>query len=196
MTTNEDKYKGKGNKGKKFSYVYDEIGYKQGGCYAFTPYDNVDRNGKTLIKVGFTVNFRNRFEDYYTSFTEGVYILNLLENPKIKPEPTRDVKKDTKKFYYVKRVFYLQVEKFIMAEIIRLGGIRVKSTTRITNSDENGGDTEWFYTSPQCVKQAFSTAQNKYEGRLYSPKQDIKKKGKEDLANPDKKFVGTIITFI
>jgi hypothetical protein len=196
MTTNEDKHKGKSNTGKKFSYVYDEIGYKLGGCYAFTPYDNIDRNGKTLVKVGFTVNFRNRFEDYYTSFTTGVYILNLLENPTIKPIPSRDDKKDTNKFYYIKRVFYLKVERFIMDEIIRLGGIRIKSTTRITNADEKGGETEWFYTKIEWVKQAFRNAKEMYDGRLYSPKQDIKKQAKEDLANKDKKFVGNIITFV
>ena len=166
--------------GKKETYVSDTLGFKLGGCYSFTPYDNIDRNGKTLIKVGFTTNFRHRFEDYYTSFTEGVYILNLLESP------TKDIRfrdKDSKQVYTVKRVRYMQVEKFIMNHIIKNGGLRVKSTTRMRNADIFGGDTEWFYTNFKTVTNAFNAAQNEFGGRLHTENQDIKAKVKEDLAS-------------
>ena len=192
MTTNEDKYKGKGFKGNKFTYVRDELGFNYGGIYAFTPYDNISGDKRTLIKVGMTNNFNRRFDGYYTSFPDGVFVIALLQDP-VDNIDSVEVRTHNK-----------HAENYVIEELIRNKQTkRVKSKTRITNADEDGGQTEWFYTTPNIVKAMFERAFKKFKGlsdgrktKLETYNNNIVKDTQEKMNSGKPYFEGKIITFV
>ena len=183
--------------GRKENYITDILKIKGGGLYAFTPFSNLTRVGnKTLVKIGFATTFFKRFEQYYTSFPTGVYIINFLENPTV-DKATREQRNDNRKFYYVKRALYCVIEKEIMKRIIEKGGIQIRSKNRIRKANEDGGLTEWFYTDIKTVNDVFKDVSEIFKGgKLYKGPDNIKEKGKEEMALPKDKFVGNVVTFI
>jgi hypothetical protein len=49
-----------------------------------------------------------------------------------------------------------------------LGGQQLRTTTRIKNANDAGGQSEWFYTNQQTLDRAFSKANKEYGGKLLS----------------------------
>lgn len=135
----------------KFSVLNDDLKIKGGGVYCFMPFDNVGDKGMSVFKVGMAIDFKSRLESYHTYFPKGVYMIAFLENPPI-PKSLRG-KPEGKKTNY-----YKVLEKLIGEEIIRLGGERILSSTRVRNIKKNnnvGGDTEWFKTTNSVILKAF-----------------------------------------
>jgi hypothetical protein len=83
----------------------------------------------------------------------------FLENPII-PKATRS---NPKKDLLLKT--YLEIEKFIFNDIIKHGGKRIHSTTRVKFPNEkNEGETEWIYCNQDLIHSAFEKAKQKYGG--------------------------------
>ena len=82
-----------------------------------------------------------------------------VKKPKLTPDEKRQLRINERKKYYRK------IETVIFKDIEEHGGDRVKATTRIRNADENGGDTEWFYTDEKTLDNAFKNAYKIYGGR-------------------------------
>jgi hypothetical protein len=68
----------------------------------------------------------------------------------------------------LKKVFYEEIEKFLLTYVENYKGIRIHSTTRVRNKDEitNRGATEWVYCDEELIHQAFTEAHKKYGGDL------------------------------
>ena len=169
----------------KYKVIYDipdfHVKNGEGGLYSILPYERLDKHGKALFKVGFATNFEKRFENYHTSYPLGFYFKNLLASPmKGKPafrdeveqefieehggrRPTPDERPKLRK--KVEMQYYTSIEKYIFDKIKDRGGKRLKTTTRIRDADENGGNSEWFYTNERTLDNAFKCAQKEYGGR-------------------------------
>ena len=146
---------------KKFTIVYDELQIKGGGLYCFLPYSNLDKHHKSILKIGITLNFRSRIEQYHTYFPNGVYMVAFLE------EPTAPIKTRSKKGM-TKKELYLKIETFIMDYMMKKGAKQVFATTRIIKLNENNkGQTEWFYTDENLIHEAFTEAKKKFGGETH-----------------------------
>jgi len=180
----------------KYKVIYDledfPLKKHEGGLYSILPYERLDKHKKALFKVGLADSFDKRFEQYHTYYPLGFYYKNLLASPnKLKdndkivgkdgkrpsPEEREKAKKSSKIKYYKK------IEKRIFEDIKNHGGQRLQTTTRIRNADENGGDSEWFYTDEPTLDRAFTDAYKIYGGKnLESHLNNINK-----IANANKK---------
>ena len=179
----------KNNTGRKHSVLKDELGIKGGGIYCLTPFDRIDENGKTVFKIGQSVDLENRLNSYHTDFPTGLYICCILENPPIRTMGTRKyVKADTK------IAKYLKIEKFIFDYISERGAVQVYSTARIKNANVNKeGATEWFYSDELLIQEAFNIANKKFGGTLhlfYLP--DLNKEY-ETKSKKKPNFIGNIV---
>jgi hypothetical protein len=161
----------------KYRVIYDlpdfPIKKDEGGLYSILPFERLDKDKKAVFKVGLADSFDKRFEAYHTDFPLGFYYKNLLASPtkgirefqtdtrglKLTQDAKRNLRTNDRKRYYRK------IETAIFKDIEKHGGDRVKSTTRIRNADENGGDTEWFYTDEKTLDNAFKNAYKIYGGR-------------------------------
>jgi hypothetical protein len=174
------------NTGKKYTVIHDlpEFPLKKGdgGLYAILPYERLDRHGNALFKVGLADDFNKRFENYHTDYPLGFYYKNLLANPTKRSEdykvnavgkdgkrPSPEERENAKKSSKIK--YYKKIEEHLWKDISGNGGERLRTTTRIKNSKinkDNLGDTEWFYTSPKVIDDAFNDAFRTYGGKEYS----------------------------
>jgi hypothetical protein len=51
--------------GRKYGVLRDDYDlYGKGGCYCFMPYDKVDDKNKCLFKIGMSLDFTKRIDDY------------------------------------------------------------------------------------------------------------------------------------
>ena len=145
-----------------------------GGMYAILPYERLDDKGNALFKVGQADNFRKRFEQYHTYYPLGFYYKNLLADPnKGKLPYFYQDKEDRNKRKLNLRKYYNVIENKIHNDIVEHGGKQLYTTTRVKNAyeDKSGnikGQTEWFYTSPQVLDDAFKDAFKIYGGNSYS----------------------------
>jgi hypothetical protein len=158
-----NKKKGK-NTGKKVVVLRDELNISGGGLYCLMPYETLDNKGKAIFKIGLAVNFDKRFEAYHTYFPMGVYYEAFLVNP-----PVREVKTRTMTKLTTKTSKYLEIEKFIIDDIVaEKGSQRISSTTRIKNKNEDEeGMTEWVYTNEITIHEAFLKAEKKFGGKTH-----------------------------
>ena len=130
---------------------YIEREYVSGsGIYAFLPFDNLDKKGKGVFKIGMTGNFHNRIGNYHTYLPEGVYFKCFLKNPK-KLRGDLSLEK-----------YYKKIEKEIFKGIVDEGGKAISMSIRWRNE----GKTEWVYASEEQIENAFDTAYRKYGGDL------------------------------
>ena len=161
----------------KYRVIYDlpdfPIKKDEGGLYSILPFERLDKDKKAVFKVGLADSFDKRFEGYHTDFPLGFYYKNLLASPK---KGIREFQTDTRGLKLTqdakrnlrtndRKRYYRKIETAIFKDIEDHGGDRVKSTTRIRNADENGGDTEWFYTDEKTLDNAFKNAYKIYGGR-------------------------------
>lgn len=156
------------NTGKKVMILRDVLKvtkHNSGGCYALMPYESLDRKGKAIFKIGMsTSSMDKRMDTYHTYFPEGVYYTAFLIDPPVRNQQTRTMSKITKK-----KSKYLEIEKYIIDYILKQPGTkRVYSTTRVRNvNEENLGETEWVYCNEKDIHEAFTSAQEKYFGKIH-----------------------------
>lgn len=134
----------------------DVLKVKGSGLYAILPFDNSERNGKTIIKIGLSMGpLYKRIAQYHTYYRNGLYILGLLEDPPFKING-----------FKTKELFYRHIEKEMISIIVRLGGVRLKALTSERYS-------EWIYAKPIWVHKAFQELVKKYldndEGGAFHP---------------------------
>jgi hypothetical protein len=150
----------KNNTGRKLTVIRDELNIQNGGIYCFMPFDRLDNKSKAVFKIGMSMNFSSRAEQYHTYFPLGVYMIAFLENPT--QRVTRSQPQLTKK------EFFLKVERWIMDYIEKNGGQRIYSTARVQNANvAKDGQTEWFYTSDSVIHEAFFEAEKKFNGTVH-----------------------------
>ena len=169
----------------KFKVIHDiedfPVRATDGGLYAILPYEKLDKDKKALFKVGLADNFDRRFESYHTYYPLGFYYKNLLLNPNKqlnevrkktneqfkkthKGRPTPEQREALKKTTRIKN--YLSAEKSVFRDIKELGGQQLRTTTRVKNANETGGESEWFYTNQETLDKAFAKANKEYGGKL------------------------------
>ena len=160
----------------KKQYVIDnipEIPKDQGGLYSIMPYEKLDKHGKAVFKVGYAMSFKNRFEQYHTSYPLGFYMKNLLAEPTEERENFyyKDPKNRNKRALH-KKTYYGEIERNIFQDLKDEGAEQLFSTTRVKNGKMRDGvyvgQTEWFYASPKQVDNAFDFAYKIYGGKPYS----------------------------
>ena len=87
----------KNNTGKKWSVLRDDMGIKEGGIYAITPFDRLNEYNKTVFKVGMADDFVRRIENNYsTYFPNGLCINAILGSPPVRTISSRAVKLKSK----------------------------------------------------------------------------------------------------
>jgi hypothetical protein len=147
----------------------------KGGCYCFMPHESVDDNGKALFKIGMTTDFISRFDQYHTSFPEGLYLVAFLVDPKVpdwdddrkaqwRIENKKGLKKDLIKA--IKSEHYKVIEKYLFDYVTSKDGRRLHTTVNVRKPEVVGrkGSTEWFYTDVELIHEAYTMAEKKYGG--------------------------------
>ena len=178
---------------RKPSFIRDTLGMvsDRGGLYSIYPFDNINKDGFGLFKVGMAKeSLHNRCDHYYTYFPEKFIIVSLLEFVDYPPEVYADkryksvikLRKSKKnpegavKTVYHKYVFEKEKEchKFLLDK----GSTQLYSNGRVTNpqlvvgdNDElvklsKKGATEWFYTKEEWIKEWF----DKEHAKLKQPR--------------------------
>ena len=178
----------KNNTGRKKNVIGDELGIKGGGIYCVCPFDRFDEFGKTVFKVGQSVDLENRIDTYATYFPSGVYICCALANPPVRTNGTRYVSSETK----ISK--YLKIERFIFDFLEENGATQVYSTARIKHQNvKKQGATEWFYSTEELIHTAFERANKEFGGDLHIF--FLGNINKEALASERKKpnYIGRII---
>ena len=138
----------------------------KGGCYCFMPYETMDAKQNAIFKVGMTLNFDKRADQYHTYFPGGVYTVAFLANPILENWNKR---KEHLKLTLVsqKTIFYKEIENFLFKYIILYKGKRIFSTTRVQRADsKKSGATEWFYCNEDIIHDAFNEAKKRYGGEI------------------------------
>lgn len=154
----------KRNTGRKHSVIRDELNIKGPGIYAFTPFENIDRYRRTVIKIGESSDLSKRTSEYSTYFPSGVYMLGFLTNVK--------GKRITRNQQELKpRQIREELEQYIMDYVaLHDNGRRIYSTDRVRRL--NGtleGETEWLFSRVENVHAALESAAKEYraDANLY-----------------------------
>ena len=174
---------------KKASVIRDTLGMTsdKGGLYAIYPFDNINKDGFGLFKIGMAKeSLHNRCDHYYTYFPDKFILVSLLEFVDYPPEVYADKKyksvirlrKSKKnpegaiKTVYHKYVFEKEKEchNFLKS---KEGTIQLYSNGRVRNPQMAVGDndepikiskkgaTEWFYTKEEWIKEWFEKEHKK-----------------------------------
>jgi hypothetical protein len=163
--------------GRKYGIFRDDYGLKNaGGCYCFMPYDKVDDNNRCLFKIGMTLDFTKRIEEFHTYFPEGIYSVAFLVDPTVEDwnnaEKTQWYAKKKKNENMtlakaMKTKAYKEIESFLFEQVqSQPSAIRLYSTTRVKDPHPTTkkGITEWVYTDCDTIHAAFDVAHAKYPG--------------------------------
>lgn len=158
--------------------VLDElkIGKSEGGLYAILQYDDLDKNGFSVFKLGLTVNYQKRIDSYHTTGgTQGSYIIALLSQI-----PTPKVTRTTKITY---KMNLLRAEKYLFTQMVKFGAKRIHSTTHIQNFNVELGSapTEQFFCDARMIEEAMTATHKQFGGvlHLYNLNGIDEKTGKE-----------------
>ena len=134
-----------------------------GGIYCFMLYDNIEKDGKSIFKVGLTTQtFQRRLQAYHTPFVHGVIPICLLYCSEIRDKKgnVKDIDDDMPPLQDIK--ILLEIEKYIMNLIEKNGGIPIFEKRR----KRNQGQTEVFYTDLQTIRDSFQNA-DEYFSKKY-----------------------------
>jgi hypothetical protein len=142
---------------KHLEEVENDIGRKftnESGIYSFTPYKPVvsgKYKGYCVFKIGMSSSkIGKRYDNYLTYFPKGVYFNSFIINVGLEKEDKTTIKQKL-----------LSMENFIFDYLKKLG----KNKFRLVNSKErikNSGDTEWCFTRPEYIDDAFKLCSEKY----------------------------------
>ena len=163
--------------GRKYQVFRDEYQLRGlGGCYCLMPYERLDDKNKCLFKIGMTLDFTSRIEEYHTYFPEGLYSVAFLVDP-IVPEWDFTKKKiwfDNNKGAKIKDLQkamrtarYKEVESFLFEQVrLSPSAQRLFSTTRVRQRDPitKKGATEWVYTDCDTIHLMFDKAHSTFPG--------------------------------
>ena len=170
--------------GKKMKVASDILNLKgKGGCYCIMPHERIDDNSKALFKIGMSLDFTSRIDEYHTYFPEGVFHVAFLCDPTVE-EWSENEKKEWKEKWMkatknkklqvtpkdvikaMKTQKYKEIEKYIFEYVANNNGQRLHSTVNVRHPDPitKKGETEWFYTDDSLVHEAFTSAEEKYGG--------------------------------
>ena len=163
--------------GRKYQVFRDEYQLRGlGGCYCLMPYERIDDKNKCLFKIGMTLNFTSRIEEYHTYFPEGLYSVAFLVDP-IVPEWDFTKKKtwfDNNKGAKIKDLQkavrtarYKEIESFLFEQVrLSPSAQRLFSTTRVRQRDPitKKGATEWVYTDCDTIHLMFDKAHSTFPG--------------------------------
>ena len=140
------------------------------------PYETVDYKDNAIFKIGMTLDFEKRVDQYHTYFPNGVYNIAFLTEPFKTYLWTKTKKKEWKAKYgnnglslakALKIEHFKKIESTIFQYIKNNNGIRIHSTARIKKRNENKeGETEWVYTNTDLIHDAFEHAQNIFGGTM------------------------------
>lgn len=146
---------------KKWTVVRDELGVRGPGLYAIYPFERLNRFNKGVFKVGMSLKLDERIDgDYHRDFPFGVYFLEFLQEP----SGTRITRQTKAKKGDVRKAL-LQYEKELLEKIVKKGGERIYSTTRVVNQNKQGlGATEWVYSTPKMIHDSFGELHREYGG--------------------------------
>lgn len=120
-----------------------------GGVYCFFVFDELDKKGKGVYKIGMATSFQHRIGGYHTYLPKGLYYKCLLENPSLQQNGKSD------------KAYYTMIEKEIFQDVKDHGGEVI--TMRIRKRDY--GETEWIYADEKTIEDAFDRAYEKYGGK-------------------------------
>jgi hypothetical protein len=176
----------------KYTVIRDELKLRGGGLYAFMPFEKLDGDKKAVFKIGLALDLSNRTENYHTYYPLGVYMVAFLNEI-----PARKYLRSMKKDMSTKEL-YLEIEKFIFNTVIRNGGKRLHTTTRVKNQNNKmEGETEWIYCSVNDIHEAFSEAQIKFGGDVNTfDLNSINATAQQSMNSKKKKYIGEIIYFL
>jgi hypothetical protein len=176
----------------KYTVIRDDLKLRGGGLYCFMPFEKLDANGRAVFKIGLALDLSHRTENYHTYFPLGVYMVAFLNEI-----PTRKYLRSMKKDMSTKEL-YLEIEKFIFNTVIKNGGKRLHSTTRVKNQNNKmEGQTEWVYCSVDDIHNAFSEAQVKFGGDVNTfDLKSINATAQQSMNSRKKKYLGEIIYFL
>jgi len=168
----------------KYTIVRDEYKLNGGGLYAYFPYEKFDSSNKGMIKVGYAENFNSRTDgSVHHYFPDGVYYLAFFQvDVRFKP-------KDISLKQYLS-----QLEKELFKKLVELKAQQYKATTRVNNE----GYTEWFYTSPTIIREAFKYIDDTYKGKVVFDNsiKAINENGDNNISSSRKKYEGKYIYFL
>lgn len=144
--------------------VLDELGIKknEGGLYAILQYDDLDKNGFSVFKLGLTINYQKRIDSYHTTGGNlGSYIIALLSEI-----PTPKITRGTK---ITHKMQLLRAEKYLFAQMVKNGARRIHSNTHIVgfNDAAGGGETEQFFCDQKMIEQSMVATRKEYGGVLH-----------------------------
>lgn len=176
----------------KYTVIKDELKLSGGGLYCFMPFEKLDKHKKAVFKIGLASgDLSKRTENYHTYYPLGVYMVAFLNQI-----PTRKYLRSMKKDMTAKEL-YLEIEKFIFDAVIKNGGKRLHSTTRVKNkNDKLEGQTEWVYCSENDIHNAFLEAQLKFGGNLNNFYLDGINDTAKQSEKHNPKYKGEIIFFL
>ena len=156
----------------------------KGGCYCFMPYDTIDANQNAMFKIGMSLNFKQRAEQYHTYFPNGVYNVAFLADPPLRDQDKwsddqiktwREKRKQKSNIEYMeatvkdaqKSALYKEIEKFLFKYVSENYGQQIYATTRVkfANKDKEGV-TEWVFGNEDVIHEAFEKAHKVYGGEL------------------------------
>ena len=174
---------------RKPSFIRDTLGMvsDKGGLYAIYPFDNINRDGFGLYKIGMAKeSLHDRCDHYSTYFPDKFIIVSLLvfleyppevyANPK-KYQSIKTIRKSKqnpdggKKFIYNRYIF--EREKACHKFLLDKGSTQLYSNGRVRNPQVAVGDTgepvkiskkgatEWFYTKEEWIKEWFELEHKK-----------------------------------
>ena len=139
--------------------IKDILNIKGGGVYCYLPFEKLDDEGNAVFKIGMAIDFTQRTGAYHSYFPLGVYLVAFLINPEMKVTRFDTVKSS-------KTSFYKKIEKQVIDYIIKNGGQRIYTSTRVLQPNEdNYGSSEWIYANETVIHEAFIKAQEEHGGR-------------------------------
>ena len=137
---------------KKWTVVGDELGVRGPGLYSIYPFERLNQHNKGVFKVGMSTALDKRIDgEYHREFPFGVYLTEFLQEP----SGTRMTRR-TKTNQGDVRKNLLKYETELFSKIIKKGGERIHSTTRVAKANKQKlGETEWVYATPDMIHEAF-----------------------------------------
>lgn len=173
----------------KHTVIRDELKITGSGVYSFSPYQEFDKHGWSVFKIGISLNINKRIDGYHTSFPMGLWITDILHNIPLQRQTRNSPKVSERKHLE-------EIERFIFEELIARGGKAIYSTTRFRDANQSGqGRTEWIYCDPDDLADVFLLAHDMWKGKLLKStlnQQDMRRNKRENMKKPH--FIGKIIT--
>jgi hypothetical protein len=190
----EEQQPKKVKKYKHLEEIEKDIGLKfthESGLYSFSPYKPVvsgEYKGYCVFKIGMSSSkLGRRYDNYITYFPRGVFFNSFIINVGLEKKDVSTIKSKMQ-----------AMEKFIFNYLEGLG----RKKFRYVNSGErikNGGDTEWCFTKPEYIDEAFKRCSNEFGGSFLGFETDfnneVLKEYSKEINGPNSKvyFEGNIL---